>query len=89
MRQQLRASGVGQVFGNTINHKNQGQNVLYGDGHVEFQTTCWSGAYRTTTGATVRDNIYTSGTYQAANAGMSLSGQPLDVSDSILVPTSN
>ena len=31
--------GGGQYFGNSPNHKHQGQNVLYGDGHVEFQTT--------------------------------------------------
>ncbi len=79
----------GQAFGNTINHKNQGQNVLYGDGHVEFQTTCWVGSYRNTGSATVRDNIYTSGTDIAAGGGQSLTGGPLDAYDSVLLPTSN
>jgi prepilin-type N-terminal cleavage/methylation domain-containing protein/prepilin-type processing-associated H-X9-DG protein len=52
------SGGTGQAFGNSINHKQQGQNVLYGDGHVDWNTTCWCGAYRTVNGVSVRDNIY-------------------------------
>jgi len=89
------SGNIGQAFGNTINHKNQGQNVLYGDGHVEFQTTCWCGSYRTGGSSTVRDNIYTSGTQQTK--GGTLPGdangdggqQAADQYDSVLLPTSN
>jgi len=86
--------GTGQAYGNTINHKNQGQNVLYGDGHVEFQTTCWCGSYRTGGASTVRDNIYTAGTQQTKGGTVpgdanGDSGQaPADQYDSVLLPAS-
>jgi len=89
------SNGVGQAYGNTINHKNQGQNVLYGDGHVEFQTTCWCGSYRTGGASTVRDNIYTAGTQQVAGGAVpgdknGDTGQaPVDQYDSVLLPTSD
>jgi prepilin-type N-terminal cleavage/methylation domain-containing protein/prepilin-type processing-associated H-X9-DG protein len=93
------SNGAGQAFGNTINHKNQGQNVLYGDGHVEFQTTCWCGSYRTGGASTVRDNIYTNGTGQTAgsngggkvpsDANGDTNQAPQDQYDSVLLPSSN
>jgi prepilin-type processing-associated H-X9-DG protein len=96
------AGSTGQAYGNSINHKNQGQNVLYGDGHVEFQTTCWCGSYRTGGASTVRDNIYTAGTQQVAGGtvptltaaggkggGGDSNEQPLDQYDSVLLPTSD
>lgn len=83
------AGSTGQAYGNTINHKNQGQNVLYGDGHVEFQTTCWCGAYRTA-GTTTRDNIYTAGTAQPSATPFSgATAAPADLVDGVLLPTSN
>ena len=78
-----------QTFGNSINHKNQGQNVLYGDGHVEFQTTCWCGSCRGNASAAVRDNIYTNGTQSTAGGGFGVSALPRDPFDSVLLPTSN
>jgi prepilin-type N-terminal cleavage/methylation domain-containing protein/prepilin-type processing-associated H-X9-DG protein len=56
---------------NSKNHDEDGQNVLYGDGHVSFEQNPFAGVDR--------DNIYTakSGTVIAA---------PADVSDSILLP---
>jgi prepilin-type N-terminal cleavage/methylation domain-containing protein/prepilin-type processing-associated H-X9-DG protein len=91
------AAPYGQAFGNSINHKNQGENVLYGDGHVEFQTTCWSGSYRTNNNASVRDNIYVP--FIAANTGgalgnyvapgTSIAMMPLDSQDSVLLPSSD
>ena len=44
-------------LGNSTNHNRDGQNILYGDGHVDFQKTPFAGVRR--------DNIYT----QAANDG--------------------
>jgi prepilin-type processing-associated H-X9-DG protein len=82
------SDGSGQAFGNSINHKNQGQNVLYGDGHVEFQTTCWCGSYRTSD-PSVRDNIFTNGTQSTAGGSFGTTAVPQDIFDSVLLPTSN
>lgn len=43
---------------NSPNHAGFGQNVLYGDGHVEFQPTPFCGSPRPVSG-TPRDNIFT------------------------------
>src|SRR5205823_7079717 len=43
---------------NSNNHRNKGQNVVYGDGHVEFQTMPYCGALHD---GGFRDNIYTAG----------------------------
>ncbi len=72
----------GMRAGNSNNHDEDGQNVLYGDGHVEWQTTPFVGVQR--------DNIYTarSGltTYLAGTAVTSTRA-PFDGNDSILLPT--
>jgi len=76
-------------LGNSSNHEQDGQNVLYGDGHVEFQNNPFCG--------TQRDNIFTGrgGVSTQTNpfskggncqVGSSQSS-PLDPSDSILLPT--
>jgi prepilin-type N-terminal cleavage/methylation domain-containing protein/prepilin-type processing-associated H-X9-DG protein len=44
------SSSKDQQQGNTINHQRQGQNVLFGDGHVDFSQTCFCGVDQ--------DNIY-------------------------------
>jgi len=48
-----------QQAANSKNHSGDGQNVLYNDGHVEWQTTMWCGANR--------DGIYT--VAQAVSSG--------------------
>jgi len=81
--------------GNSNNHQNEGQNVVYCDGHVEFQQTPFAGATRsvsTGTGAVpFRDNIYTSGpknvTAGSQGDGGSLSTGPQDPQDAVLIPT--
>ena len=77
---------------NSQNHDQDGQNVLFGDGHADWQTNPFCG--------TQHDNIYT-GRYGIATtsagpfvSGGSLAGGaatsgPFDVSDSILLPTPN
>lgn len=67
---------------NSNNHKNKGQNVLYADGHVEFQTTPYCGAMRP--GGTY-DNIYTAGIGDAGATGDK--AMPVDKYDSVLFPT--
>jgi prepilin-type processing-associated H-X9-DG protein len=64
--------------GNSHNHDEDGQNVLYGDGHVEFQQTPFCGIKR--------DNIYAR---RASTEGLSSSdviNSPLDADDSVLLP---
>ena len=81
-------------LGNSTNHDQDGQNVLYGDGHAEWQTNPFCG--------TQHDNIFTGRYTAAANAyaaGPFVSGGslkialpasgPYDGSDSALFPVSN
>jgi len=72
--------------GNSNNHNGDGQNVLYADGHVEFQNSPFCGMQRgTSTTKGWRDNIYTG---IAAESGKSAKGgSPVDQLDSILLPT--
>jgi len=57
---------------NTNNNGGEGQNVLYSDGHVEFNQTPFCG--------TNDDNIFTT-------RARLVVGPPIDVDDSILLPT--
>jgi prepilin-type processing-associated H-X9-DG protein len=56
---------------NSTNHEGDGQNVLYGDGHVEFQNNPLCGVER--------DNIYT-------NRQGEVTASPADANDSVLLP---
>jgi prepilin-type N-terminal cleavage/methylation domain-containing protein/prepilin-type processing-associated H-X9-DG protein len=77
--------------GNSPNHQQDGQNVLFGDGHAEWETTMYCG--------TQHDNIYTGqygGTtaspYPFVTGGSCTPGSkasPWDSSDSILLPNAN
>jgi prepilin-type N-terminal cleavage/methylation domain-containing protein/prepilin-type processing-associated H-X9-DG protein len=78
---------------NSANHGQDGQNVLYGDGHVEFTNNPFCG--------TQRDNIYTgrlpgtgaqstpfvSGGTNGTSTGGPANASPYDATDSILLPT--
>jgi prepilin-type processing-associated H-X9-DG protein len=67
--------------GNSNNHSGDGQNVLYADGHVEFQNNPFCGMGR--------DNIYTygaSGTHANGGGGTGIFGSPVDMNDSVLLP---
>jgi prepilin-type processing-associated H-X9-DG protein len=75
-------------LGNSANHGQDGQNVLYGDGHVEFQNNPFCGSQR--------DNIFTSrsGTTpisipfsSGGVVGSNAACYPYDAMDSILLPT--
>ena len=73
---------------NSNNHNGDGQNVLYADGHVEFQNTPYCGMLRTTPGGSTtafRDNIFTA--TNLATQGNHLGKQPQDQLDTILWPT--
>jgi len=76
------SSGQNMRYGNSNNHGKDGQNVLYGDGHVDFQNNPFCG--------TNRDNIYTRGgpTWATtAAAGQDLVNSPYVANDSVLLPT--
>jgi len=67
--------------GNSNNHDEDGQNVLYGDGHVEFQQNPFVGVQR--------DNIYVR---RGASTGFSAAASPVnklpyDANDTVLLPT--
>jgi prepilin-type N-terminal cleavage/methylation domain-containing protein/prepilin-type processing-associated H-X9-DG protein len=73
---------------NTNNHNGDGENVLYADGHVEFQNSPFCGMLRTSAagGANAfRDNVYTATTAQN-RSGHTGSQGPQDQNDSILYP---
>ena len=64
--------------GNSANHDTDGQNVLYYDGHVEWQQNPFVGVER--------NNIYTVSDEKGGNAPTLLTSQ-YDRNDSILLPT--
>jgi prepilin-type N-terminal cleavage/methylation domain-containing protein/prepilin-type processing-associated H-X9-DG protein len=73
------SSGQSMRLGNSNNHGKDGQNVLYGDGHVEFQNNPFCG--------TSRDNIYTRGGASWGTTGQDLVSSPYVANDSVLLPT--
>jgi prepilin-type N-terminal cleavage/methylation domain-containing protein/prepilin-type processing-associated H-X9-DG protein len=73
------SSGSSMRQGNSNNHGKDGQNVLYGDGHVEFQNNPFCG--------TSRDNIYTRGGPTWGVSTQDLVGSPYTANDSVLLPT--
>jgi len=79
--------------GNSNNHSNEGQNVVYADAHVEFQQTPFAGAPRIGSGGTAipfRDNIYTSGIGSTTNGSggtLSASSPPSDPQDMLMLPS--
>jgi prepilin-type N-terminal cleavage/methylation domain-containing protein/prepilin-type processing-associated H-X9-DG protein len=75
-------------FGNSANHDRDGQNILYGDGHVSFENNPFVGVNR--------DNIFTTSdatglgdgkTNTSALLTFSTLSSPCDGNDSVLLPT--
>jgi prepilin-type N-terminal cleavage/methylation domain-containing protein/prepilin-type processing-associated H-X9-DG protein len=64
--------------GNSNNHDEDGQNVLYGDGHVSFEQNPFVGVQR--------DNIFTTRLNSTSFTGGSVLSSPFDGNDSILLP---
>jgi prepilin-type N-terminal cleavage/methylation domain-containing protein/prepilin-type processing-associated H-X9-DG protein len=77
------------MFGNSNNHKNDGQNVLYADGHVEYQKTPYCGSYETAgTSTAVRDMIFFADKGgQVTTSNGTLNGLPDTALDSVLLPS--
>ncbi|MDB5330209.1 MAG: putative major pilin subunit [Phycisphaerales bacterium] len=79
-------SRINMALANTNNHKNDGQNVLFADGHVEFNSTPYCGSPRTDVG--FKDNIYTAdngGTHEQGTIVAAMAF-PTDQYDSVLLP---
>jgi prepilin-type N-terminal cleavage/methylation domain-containing protein/prepilin-type processing-associated H-X9-DG protein len=74
------ASQVNMQKANSRNHQGQGQNVLYGDGHAEFQQNPFCGDKR--------DNIYTvsGSTDGSVTTSKTVVGSPRGPRDSVLLP---
>ena len=72
---------------NSNNHNGDGQNVLYADGHVEFQNSPFCGMLRPNNNPTLsfRDNIYTA--TNGASGTPKLNEGPQDQYDTVLLPT--
>jgi len=64
--------------GNSNNHDEDGQNILYGDGHVSFEQNPFVGVQR--------DNIFTTKLNSTSFTGGSVLQSPFDGNDSILLP---
>jgi prepilin-type N-terminal cleavage/methylation domain-containing protein/prepilin-type processing-associated H-X9-DG protein len=64
--------------GNSNNHDEDGQNILFGDGHVSFEQNPFVGVQR--------DNIYTTKIASTGFTGGSVIQSPFDGGDSILLP---
>jgi prepilin-type N-terminal cleavage/methylation domain-containing protein/prepilin-type processing-associated H-X9-DG protein len=64
--------------GNSNNHDEDGQNVLYGDGHVSFEQNPFVGVQR--------DNIFTTKLNSTSFTGGLVLQSPFDGNDSILLP---
>jgi hypothetical protein len=74
--------------GNSNNHHNKGQNVLYGDYHVAWQVSPYCGTPLLTLPVPFNDNIYTARTATNTEQGtISASSLPWDLQDSYCLPT--
>ncbi|MDB5290773.1 MAG: putative major pilin subunit [Phycisphaerales bacterium] len=79
-------SRINMAAANSNNHKNDGQNVLYADGHVEFNSSPYCGSVRQDAG--FKDNIYTAdpGSMPHEKGTEGTSSLPIDSLDSVLLP---
>jgi prepilin-type N-terminal cleavage/methylation domain-containing protein/prepilin-type processing-associated H-X9-DG protein len=78
------SSAKDMKFSNSNNHDKDGQNILYGDGHVAWESNPFVG--------TNRDNIYTAakdstGGQQGIGAAATNGYSSYDANDSVLLPT--
>jgi len=68
--------------GNSNNHQNEGNNVAYCDGHVEWQSSPFAGVQRPNTA--YRDNIFSAGNTTQVVPGSG--ANPQDAQDAVMFP---
>lgn len=73
------ASPSSRRRGNSVNHEQEGQNILYGDGHVSFEVTSFAGPNG--------DNIYARRADEKGPASSEIRTSQFDGNDSVLLPT--
>ena len=73
------SSAKDMKLANTNNHDKDGQNILYGDGHVAWESNPFVGVNR--------DNIYTAATNTSGGQSISMQQGPYDANDSALFPS--
>jgi prepilin-type processing-associated H-X9-DG protein len=72
------ATSLEMKSGNSPNHDRDGQNVLFGDGHVEFCGNPFVGVEK--------DNIFTFGNTRPEPKSLGIVGSPTSGIDSVLIP---
>jgi len=73
------SSAKDMKLANTNNHDKDGQNILYGDGHVAWESNPFVGVNR--------DNIYTAASNTTGGQSATMGMGPYDANDSSLFPT--
>jgi prepilin-type N-terminal cleavage/methylation domain-containing protein/prepilin-type processing-associated H-X9-DG protein len=73
------SSAKDMKLANTNNHDKDGQNILYGDGHVAWESNPFVGVNR--------DNIYTAASNTTGGQSTAMNQGPYDANDSALFPT--
>ena len=74
---------------NSPNHAKAGQNILYSDGHVEWQQTPFAGPEIGEGAGKWNDNIYTARTADNQQTGGEINAAPYDNADNILLPAAD
>jgi prepilin-type N-terminal cleavage/methylation domain-containing protein len=86
------SSRIQMMGGNSPNHLQEGQNVMFGDFHVEWYPSCFAGSQQGSGSNTWQDNIYTfnsaanATTYNGKNSPNSGTACPVDRFDTIMLP---
>jgi prepilin-type N-terminal cleavage/methylation domain-containing protein len=89
------SSQIAMQGANSPNHLQEGQNVMFGDFHVEWFTNCFAGSTMGFASSTYQDNIYTANGTLASSAyapgkdpgASGASNGSYDRYDTVLVPT--
>jgi prepilin-type processing-associated H-X9-DG protein len=71
---------------NSRNHRSEGQNVLYCDGHVDWQQSPFCGMVSSDRTGKSRDNIYTYGGPNDKKGGDGIVGPATKATDNVLLP---
>lgn len=86
------SSRIQMMGGNSPNHLQEGQNVMFGDFHVEWYPSPFAGSQQGSGSSTWQDNIYTyntvanATTYQGKGTPNSGTAGPIDRFDTCLLP---